>query len=69
MLHDVFKDIFDQALVDLSVRTLPELTPPDGNCEPVVSQALDELTKLSSPKSGDDLPTYTDPAVDLLYCQ
>lgn len=74
MLHDLVKDVFDQALVDLSDQTLPKLTPPDGNCEPVVTQALDELTKLSSANAwqvgdGDDLPAYDQLSVGLFYCQ
>lgn len=74
MFHDVVKDVFDQALVDLSDRTLPTLTPRNGNCEPVIVQALDELTKLSPANAQhvgevDDLPAYDRLPVGLLYCQ
>lgn len=74
MLHDVVKDVVDQALVDLSDRMLPKLATPGSDWEPVVTQALEELTKLSGPKPGQssddgDFPAYHLPSVGLLYLQ
>ena len=74
MLHDVVKDVFDQALVDLSDRALPKLAIPGGDCEPAVTHALEELTKLSGPKPGQslsdsDFPAYHLSSVGLLYLQ
>ena len=73
MLHDLVKDVFDQALVDLSDRMLPKLASPNSDLEHVVTEALEELTKLSGPKPGQsldgDLPAYHIPSVGLLYLQ
>lgn len=74
MRVDLMKDVLDRALVDLSDQLLPELTPPDGNFEPVAAGALGQLTKLSPKKTNvpdlsGDLPAYEQPAVALFYCQ
>lgn len=74
MRVDLMTDVLDRALVDLSDQLLPELTPRDGNFEPVAAGALGQLTKLSPKKTNmpdpsGDLPAYEQPAVALFYCQ